>query len=92
MSYLPCELHCHTLHSDGDFSVKELQEAAKENHLSLIALTDHNTMSGWDELDDSVVPAIRGIEWTTYFGHMLVWVLVNLLTGVMLYLIILTKK
>ena len=72
MSYLPCELHCHTLHSDGDFSVKELQEAAKENHLSLIALTDHNTMSGWDELDDSVVPAIRGIEWTTYFGHMLV--------------------
>ena len=66
MSYLPCELHCHTLHSDGDFSVKELQEAAKENHLSLIALTDHNTMSGWDELDDSVVPAIRGIEWTTY--------------------------
>ncbi len=30
MSYLPCELHCHTLHSDGDFSVKELQEAAKE--------------------------------------------------------------
>ncbi len=72
MSYLPCELHCHTLHSDGDFTVKELQEAARENHLSLIALTDHNTMSGWDELDDSVVPAIRGIEWTTYFGHMLV--------------------
>ena len=72
MSYLPCELHCHTLHSDGDFTVNELQEAARENHLSLIALTDHNTMSGWDELDDSVVPAIRGIEWTTYFGHMLV--------------------
>lgn len=72
MSYLPCELHCHTLNSDGDFTVKELQEAARENHLSLIALTDHNTMSGWDELDDSVVPAIRGIEWTTYFGHMLV--------------------
>lgn len=72
MSYLPCELHCHTLHSDGDFTVRELQEAAKKNHLSLIALTDHNTMSGWEELDDSVVPAIKGIEWTTYFGHMLV--------------------
>ena len=72
MSYLPCELHCHTLHSDGAFSVEELQMAAVEDHLSLIALTDHNTMSGWDELDDSVVPAIRGIEWTTYFGHMLV--------------------
>lgn len=72
MSYLPCELHCHTVHSDGDFQVKELLEKAKDNHLSLIALTDHNTISGYDELDDSVLPSIKGIEWTTYFGHMLV--------------------
>lgn len=72
MSYLPCELHCHTVHSDGDFQVEELLQKAKDNHLSLIALTDHNTVSGWDELDDSITPAIRGIEWTTYFGHMLV--------------------
>lgn len=72
MSYLPCELHCHTVHSDGDFTVQALQKAACEDHLALIALTDHNTFSGCDELDDSIVPAIRGIEWTTYFGHMLV--------------------
>lgn len=72
MSYLPCELHCHTVHSDGDFQVEELQQKARDNHLSLIALTDHNTLSGHDELDDAIVPAIRGIEWTTYFGHMLV--------------------
>lgn len=72
MSYLPCELHCHTVHSDGAFQVRELLEAAKADHLALIALTDHNTFSGHDELDDSFLPAIRGIEWTTYFGHMLV--------------------
>lgn len=72
MSYLPCELHCHTIHSDGDFTVKDLQKAADSDHLALIALTDHNTFSGCSELDDSIVPAIRGIEWTTYFGHMLV--------------------
>ena len=72
MSYLPCELHCHTVHSDGDFSVRELQNAAKDDHLSLIALTDHNTMSGYDDLDDTIIPTVRGIEWTTYFGHMLV--------------------
>lgn len=72
MSYLPCELHCHTVHSDGDFSVAELLQNAKSDHLSLIALTDHNTSSGYDELDDSVLPCIKGIEWTTYFGHMLV--------------------
>jgi hypothetical protein len=71
MSYLPCELHCHTVHSDGDFQVSGLLQAASDNHLSLIALTDHNTISGYDELDDSITPAIRGIEWTTFFGHML---------------------
>lgn len=71
MSYLPCELHCHTVHSDGDFQVKELLKAARADHLSLIALTDHNTMSGYSELDDTL-PVIKGIEWTTYFGHMLV--------------------
>lgn len=72
MSYLPAELHCHTLHSDGDFTVAQLQNSARDNHLSIIALTDHNTMSGHSELDDSILPVIRGIEWTTYFGHMLV--------------------
>lgn len=72
MSYLPCELHCHTVHSDGDFQVKELLQKARDNHLSIIALTDHNTTSGYDELDDTITPAIKGIEWTTYFGHMLV--------------------
>lgn len=72
MSYLPCELHCHTVHSDGSFTVKELLENAREDHLALIALTDHNTTSGYDELDDSITPSIRGIEWTTYYGHMLV--------------------
>ncbi|MDD6727906.1 MAG: CehA/McbA family metallohydrolase [Eubacteriales bacterium] len=72
MAYLPCELHCHTVHSDGDFTVKELQQSAKDDHLALIALTDHNTFSGCQELDESIIPAIHGIEWTTYFGHMLV--------------------
>lgn len=72
MSYLPCELHCHTIHSDGDFTVKQLQQAADNDHLALIALTDHNTLSGCYELDNSIIPAIKGIEWTTYFGHMLV--------------------
>ena len=72
MSYLPCELHCHTCHSDGGFTVEQLQSAAKENALSLIALTDHNTQSGCAELNQTIIPAISGIEWTTYFGHILV--------------------
>lgn len=72
MSYLPCELHCHTIHSDGAFKTRELLTAAKEDHLSLIAVTDHNTISACYETDDSIIPSVNGIEWTTYFGHMLV--------------------
>lgn len=72
MSYVPCEMHCHTVHSDGGFSVGELQAEARKEGLSLIALTDHNTMSGLAQLDDNIIPSIKGIEWTTYFGHVLV--------------------
>lgn len=72
MNYLPVELHCHTIHSDGDFTPASLQKAAVQNGLSLIALTDHNTLSGTEGLNADICPFIRGIEWTTYFGHMLV--------------------
>lgn len=67
------ELHCHTLHSDGSFTVKELMDTAAERGVEGICLTDHNTMSGWEETDKYHGPVVlKGIEWTTYFGHMLV--------------------
>ena len=70
--WYPCELHCHTLHSDGSFSVKELLDAAKQRHLSGICLTDHNTVSGWDEVDlYAEIPVLKGTEYTTYHGHIL---------------------
>lgn len=70
--WYPCELHCHTLHSDGSFSVKELLDTAKTRHLSGICLTDHNTVSGWDEVDlYADIPVLKGTEYTTYHGHIL---------------------
>ncbi|MBQ7739982.1 MAG: CehA/McbA family metallohydrolase [Eubacterium sp.] len=72
MSFYPCELHCHTIHSDGDFTPAELLQNAKDEGYSLIASTDHNTFSAADEMKTGVLPFIKGIEWTTYFGHMLV--------------------
>lgn len=72
-TWFPCELHCHTVHSDGDFSVESLMRAARERLLCGINLTDHNTTSGWDETARYPAPVVLcGIEWTTYFGHMLV--------------------
>lgn len=73
MKWYPCELHCHTIHSDGGFSVPELLETARSRELCGICLTDHNTPSGWQETEGSTEPfVLRGIEWTTYHGHMLV--------------------
>ena len=70
--WYPCELHCHTLHSDGSFTVQELLTAAKARKLSGICLTDHNTVSGWEETDSqNEIAVLKGIEYTTYNGHML---------------------
>lgn len=66
------EMHCHTLHSDGSFSPEDLAQNAREDQLDGIALTDHNTMSGHKWLAKTGLPFIPGIEWTTFFGHMLV--------------------
>lgn len=43
-----CDLHTHTVHSDGSYTPTELVRAAKEKNL-IIALTDHNTVSGLSE-------------------------------------------
>ena len=71
LKWFPCEMHCHTLHSDGKFTVESLMQTAKEYGLSGIALTDHNTVSGWDEITEErekkYVSVLNGIEWTTFF-------------------------
>lgn len=70
-TWFPCELHCHTVHSDGDFTVAELLEAARARKLDGICLTDHNTAAGTLEACKSQNPVVLGgMEWTTYFGHM----------------------
>lgn len=66
------EMHCHTRHSDGQFSPEDLAQAARDELLDGIALTDHNTMACHKGLYESGLPFIPGIEWTTFFGHMLV--------------------
>lgn len=76
MKWYPVELHTHSRHSDGDFTIEGLTEAAKREGYHALALTDHNTASGVDELCDlawekGILP-VRGLEWTTYWGHMVV--------------------
>ena len=65
-----CDLHTHTNHSDGSSSVCELVREAKEKNL-IIALTDHNTVTGLPEfLSESAslgVTAVGGTELSTVY-------------------------
>lgn len=75
MNYYLTELHAHTHHSDGDFQTLELIEHAKTFGYDVLAITDHNTMAPLkevplDESDELLI--LPGMEWTTFFGHLLV--------------------
>jgi hypothetical protein len=69
-----CELHTHTLHSDGKQTLLELANGAKSLGFECIALTDHNTMTGLQDRESveeaTNLKIIPGMEWTTFYGHM----------------------
>lgn len=74
--WVAAELHTHTRHSDGVFSTEQLLYAAKAWGVDLVAITDHNTRAPLREatkaLQMQTLPVVAGIEWTTFFGHLVV--------------------
>lgn len=46
------DLHCHTTCSDGTLTPTELVRAAVRAGVSALAITDHDTLSGWNEAID----------------------------------------
>lgn len=69
-----CDLHNHSLYSDGSLSPAELIKMAEKNGLSALALTDHNTARGLGEFmaagRSSLVETVPGCEFTTeYKGY-----------------------
>ena len=44
------DLHTHTTHSDGDSSLKELLMDAEKNNVTLLSITDHDTVDAYKEL------------------------------------------
>ncbi len=78
------DLHTHSGHSDGyrrlgdgtrrPVSVADIQAAALREHLDFAAITDHNTISHWVDVDraqlgDPRLLLLHGTEVTTYQGH-----------------------
>lgn len=71
------ELHNHTVESDGSLTCQELTEYLAADHVDAFAITDHNTTSGQKNIEQLLeekhypISLIRGMEYTTYFGHIL---------------------
>jgi uncharacterized protein YaaQ len=72
------DLHMHTVHSDGDWTVRGLAEAARKAGLDFIFVTDHNTASHHRDVAEADASSpqtlvMRGEEVTTYGGHTNAW-------------------
>ena len=65
------DLHCHSLHSDGAMSPRDLAEYLVADGVVVAALADHNTLDGLDEFRRTLarreVGCIAAVEITTQF-------------------------
>lgn len=63
------ELHCHTTYSDGTLTPTQLVEAAANTGVKALAITDHDTVSGWSEAIAAAnaydIEIIPGVELST---------------------------
>lgn len=66
------DLHVHSTYSDGTYTPSELVDYAIKKGLTAIALTDHDTVDGLDELiayaKEKPIEVISGIEYSTEYN------------------------
>ena len=69
-----CDLHTHSVFSDGTLTPEELVSMAENLCLDAIALCDHNTVAGLPAFlaaaADKRVEAIAGVEFSTDYSGM----------------------
>ncbi len=67
------ELHCHTTCSDGTLTPTQLVQAAVSAGVRALAITDHDTVSGWDEAIAAAQPynleIVPGVELSTVHNN-----------------------
>lgn len=67
-----CDLHIHSLFSDGSWSPSRIIAEAGRKNLRCVALTDHNTIDGVPEFLAAAkragIPAVPGVEISTDYG------------------------
>ena len=65
------DLHIQTCYSVWELTPNEIINLAKENNLSTISITDHDTISGLKDLtlDETNIKVIPGIELSAKVDH-----------------------
>jgi PHP domain len=75
--WLRGDLHCHTLHSDGDSWPADMLARAVERGLDFLGVTDHNQVghqADYASVGGEHLPIVLpGVEVTTYRGHWNAW-------------------
>jgi 3',5'-nucleoside bisphosphate phosphatase len=78
-SEMRVDFHTHSMHSDGVLAPRELVERAASRGVSILALTDHDTVAGLDEASDACaqhgIRFVRGIEVSARFGTLAVHII-----------------
>jgi predicted metal-dependent phosphoesterase TrpH len=66
------DLHCHSLKSDGQLSPSDLVDRAAEHGVTMLALTDHDTVNGLEEARSQAekhgIDLISGIEFSSVWN------------------------
>lgn len=64
------DLHVHTDHSDGTQPIERVLADARDRGLRAVAITDHDTVSHWDEVrrvsEQLGIEPVRGVEMSCY--------------------------
>lgn len=67
---MKADLHSHTLHSDGFFSVYDLVNIAKDRGMDIIGITDHDNLDSYNSYlivkDKLPIKVIIGVELSTW--------------------------
>ena len=72
---LKYDLHTHTNYSDGDLDILGNVKNAVKLGLDGIAITDHDNIDSWEEIDNNNYPidVIKGVELSTYYKGDYTW-------------------
>ena len=68
-----CDLHTHSVYSDGTYTPGQIIDAAVELGLSAVALCDHNTVDGVPDFlraaEGRDIEAVAGVEFSVDYEH-----------------------